>query len=150
MGKDKGGEEGGITRKLNFRKPAAIMWQAFVFGAIPTFLWHNLLASPKSSSRQMRAAPPEADDPQPARSVVKLSCQLLSLLGMHSPHCVSCKAQLTYGEDISKRLEELNCWTQPHSPNVGNRADSNREEVVSAPIILRAQKRRKERQDEIA
>jgi hypothetical protein len=51
---------------------------------------------------------------------------------------------------MRKRLEELNCRTHPHSPNNGNHGeavggfDAKPGEVVSTPISLKAQKRRKE------
>jgi hypothetical protein len=40
-------------------------------------------------------------------------CYLLSLLRIHSPDCKHCMAQLTYGNELRRRLEELNGDPQP-------------------------------------
>jgi hypothetical protein len=81
---------------------------------------------------------------------VKFRCRLLSLLRIHHPDCDLCNTRETNGEEMRKRLEELNCRTHPHSPNNGNHGeavggfDAKPGEVVSTPISLKAQKRRKE------
>jgi hypothetical protein len=43
-------------------------------------------------------------------------CYVLSLLRIHSPDCEHCMAHLTCGNELRKRLEELNRRTQPFSP----------------------------------
>ena len=78
--------------------------------------------------------------PETCEVVVKLSCQLLSLLGMHSPHCAACNIQRANGENIRKRLEELNDQTQLHSSNVGDQAAK----IVRSPIALKGKQRKKE------
>jgi len=40
-------------------------------------------------------------------------CYLLSLLRIHSPDCKHCMAQLTCGNELRRRLEELNGEAQP-------------------------------------
>jgi len=40
-------------------------------------------------------------------------CYLLSLLRIHSPDCKHCMAQLTCGNELRRRLEELNAPTYP-------------------------------------
>lgn len=40
-------------------------------------------------------------------------CYLLSLLRIHSPDCKHCMAQLTCGNELRRRLEELNGDAQP-------------------------------------
>jgi hypothetical protein len=39
-------------------------------------------------------------------------CYVLSLLGIHSTDCEHCMARLTHGDELRKRLEELNGGTQ--------------------------------------
>lgn len=48
---------------------------------------------------------------------MKLRCYLLSLLRIHRPYCERCNAREIYGDDMRKRLEELNWRTQPRSLN---------------------------------
>ena len=40
-------------------------------------------------------------------------CYLLSLLRIHSPDCKHCMAQLTCGNELRRRLEELNGNAEP-------------------------------------
>jgi hypothetical protein len=40
-------------------------------------------------------------------------CNILSLLKIHNPDCKHCTAHLTCGNDLRKRLEELNEPVQP-------------------------------------
>ena len=42
-------------------------------------------------------------------------CYVLSLLGIHRPDCEHCMARLTCGNEMRKRLEELNGRTQTFS-----------------------------------
>jgi len=61
------------------------------------------------------AAPPEANDPIPARWVVDLRvwiCSLLTLLRIHSLDCEHCNARATCWIETRKRIEELNWYTQ--------------------------------------
>lgn len=48
---------------------------------------------------------------------MKLRCYLLSLLRIHRPYCERCNAREICGDELRKRLEELNWTTQPRSLN---------------------------------
>ena len=72
---------------------------------------------------------------------MNLKCYLLSLLRIQHPDCELCNAREKYGEEMRKRLEELNWRTQPRSPNNGV-FDSKPGEVISTPVSL-AQQRKK-------
>jgi hypothetical protein len=48
---------------------------------------------------------------------MNLRCSLLSLLRIHRLDCQRCMVSETCGEQLRKRLEELNWRTQPHSKN---------------------------------
>src|SRR2546425_4303489 len=64
----------------------------------------------------------EANDPNLANWVVNLRpriCYVLSLLGIHSPDCEYCMARLTCGDQLRKRLEELNGRTRSCSRENG-------------------------------
>ena len=73
---------------------------------------------------------------------MNLKCYLLSLLRIQHPDCELCNARETCGVEMRKRLEELNCWTQPRSLNNGDHGvfDSKPGEVISTPISLAQQK----------
>ena len=43
---------------------------------------------------------------------MNLRCYVLSLLRLHSPECERCNAQEIRGDEMRKRLEELN-WRKP-------------------------------------
>ena len=45
---------------------------------------------------------------------MKLRCYLLSLLRIHRPYCGRCNAREIYGDEMRKRLAELNWRTQPN------------------------------------
>jgi hypothetical protein len=74
-------------------------------------------------------------------------CSLLSSLRIHSPECEYCNARETSGDEMRKRLEELNWRTRPHSRNNGDCGDvvklfdSKPGEVISPPISLAQQKK---------
>jgi hypothetical protein len=68
-------------------------------------------------------------------------CYLLSLLRIHRPDCQPCNAREKYGEEMRKRLEELNWRTQPYSPNDGV-FDSKPAEVISTPVSLAQQEKK--------
>ena len=56
-------------------------------------------------------SPVEANDSKAANWVLKLRlgiCYVFSLLGIHSPDCERCMARLASGDELRKRLEELN------------------------------------------
>ena len=72
---------------------------------------------------------------------MNLRCYLLSLLRIHHPDCERC-AREKYGDEMRKRLEELNWRTQPHSPEAGGFFDSKPGEVAGSPISV-AQQRKK-------
>jgi hypothetical protein len=81
---------------------------------------------------------------------VKLRCRLLSLLKIHRVDCERCNAPETCGDEMRKRLEELNWRTRPDSLNnrdhgdVVEVPDSKPGEVVaSPPISLTAQQRKR-------
>jgi hypothetical protein len=63
------------------------------------------------------ATPRGANDLNPGRWVLSLRCYLLSLLRIHRPDCELRKARETCGDEMRKRLEELNWPTQPPSLN---------------------------------
>jgi hypothetical protein len=44
-------------------------------------------------------------------------CQLLSLLGKHGQDCEHCKARQAHGNELRKRLEELNGRSRPQPPS---------------------------------
>jgi hypothetical protein len=79
---------------------------------------------------------------------VDLRCSLLSLLKIHRPDCEHC-AREVYGEEMRKRLEELNWRTQPHSANNGDHGEVGEvfdykpgECVATPPISLKVQKKK--------
>ena len=45
---------------------------------------------------------------------MNLRCYLSSLLRIHRPYCQRCSAREIYGDEMRKRLEELNWRTQPN------------------------------------
>jgi hypothetical protein len=53
-------------------------------------------------------------------------CYVLSLLRIHTPECKHCMARQTYGNELRKRLQELNGWTQPCSPKNGDHRELRR------------------------
>ncbi len=75
---------------------------------------------------------------------LRWKCYLLSLLRIRHPDCAHCNARETCGEEMRKRLEELNWRTLPHSPNNGDHGevvgvfDSKPGEVISTPVSLKA------------
>ena len=76
-------------------------------------------------------------------------CYLLSLLKIQHPDCELCNAREKYGEEMRKRLEELNWRTQPHSLNNGEHGevvgvfDSKPRDVVAGTTISLAQQQKK-------
>jgi positive regulator of sigma E activity len=50
---------------------------------------------------------------------MKLRCYLLSLLRIHRSDCQYCNARETCGDEMRKRLEELNWPTHLHSLSNG-------------------------------
>ncbi len=72
---------------------------------------------------------------------MKLRCYVLLLLRIHRPDCEHCNARETCGDEMRKRLEELNGGTHPLNNGV---FDSKPGEVVAgAPILLKAQQQNK-------
>jgi hypothetical protein len=69
---------------------------------------------------------------------VNLRCRLLSLLRIHSPDCARCNAYETQGDELRKRLEEMNWRTLPPKKDV-----ETEEVVMKAAISLKAGKRKK-------
>ncbi len=67
---------------------------------------------------------------------LRWKCYLLSLLRIHSPDCERCNAHETRGDEMRKRLEELNWRTQPHSLNKGVFDSKPGEVVANSPISL--------------
>ena len=80
---------------------------------------------------------------------MKLSCYLLSFLRRHPVDCEHCNPTDTRGREIRNRLEELNGRTQPDPLFNGDHEevvevlDSKPDEVISAPISLKTQKRKR-------
>jgi hypothetical protein len=72
---------------------------------------------------------------------VNLKCYLLSLLKIQHPDCEHCNAREKYGEEMRRRLEELNWRTQPGSPSNGV-FDSKPAEVISTPVSLAQQEKK--------
>ena len=72
---------------------------------------------------------------------LRWKCYLLSHLRMQHPDCEHCNPREKYGEEMRRRLEELNWRTQPHSPNNGV-FDSTPGEVISPPISLAQQQKK--------
>lgn len=73
-------------------------------------------------------------------------CYLLSLLRIQHPGCELCNPREKYGEEMRKRLEELNWRTQPRShgdhEEVVKVFDSKPGEVISPPISLAQQQKK--------
>jgi hypothetical protein len=75
-------------------------------------------------------------------------CYLLSLLRIQHPDCELCNVREKYGEQMRKRLEELNGRTQPRSLNNGDHEevakvfDYKPGEVISPPISLAQQQKK--------
>jgi hypothetical protein len=68
---------------------------------------------------ELREQDSKERDPKKPLSLQALRAQLcyvLSLLRIHSPDCEHCMARLTCGDDLRKRLEELDGRTQLSSP----------------------------------
>ena len=81
---------------------------------------------------------------------MNLKCRLLSLLRTHPPDCQHCNAREAYGNEMRKRLEELNWRTEAHSLNdgdhreVGEVFESRPSDVVATqPISLKARQGKK-------
>ena len=73
---------------------------------------------------------------------MKLRCYLLSLLRIHRPDCELCKALETCGDEMRKRLEELNWRSQPRSLKNEDhgeavRVSDSEPEVVASSAISR-------------
>ncbi len=103
------------------------------------------VTSPESSSRRGRNTG-EANDPSPARWVVnqlRWKCHLLSLLRIQHPDCELCNARETCGDELRKRLEELNWRTPPHSLNKGVFDSKPGEVAASPPLSLKAEQQKK-------
>ena len=67
---------------------------------------------------------------------MQLKCYLLSLLRIHRPDCQRC-AREKAGDEMRKRLEDLNWRTQFHSPSHGDRC-----EVIDPPVSGKAQQQK--------
>ncbi len=80
---------------------------------------------------------------------LRWKCYVLSLLKLHSPDCECRNDREKYGEEMRKRLEELNWRTQPRSLTSGDHeemvkvSDSKPGEVISPLVSLKARKRKK-------
>ena len=64
---------------------------------------------------ELREQDSQERDPKKPLSLQALRtqiCYVLSLLRIHSPDCEHCMARLTCGDDLRKRLEELDGRTQ--------------------------------------
>ncbi len=67
---------------------------------------------------------------------MNLRCCLLSLLRIHHSDCKRCNARETCGDEMRKRLEELNWRTNPQSLDKGDRAEGSKPgEVVSGTPV---------------
>jgi hypothetical protein len=72
---------------------------------------------------------------------VNLKCYLLSLLRIQHPDCELCNAREKYGEEMRRRLEELNWRTQPRSLASGDHDevvgvfDSEPAGVLASPAV---------------
>ena len=80
---------------------------------------------------------------------LRWKCYLLSLLRIRHPDCAHCNARETCGEEMRKRLEELNWRAQPRSLSNGDHGevvevfDSEPAEVLASPPISLAQQQKK-------
>jgi len=74
-------------------------------------------------------------------SQLRWKCYLLSLLRIHHPDCELCNSREKYGEEMRRRLEELNWRTQPRSVNNGV-FDSKPAEVISTHVSLKARRKK--------
>lgn len=72
-------------------------------------------------------------------------CYLLALLRIHHPGCELCNPPETCGDEIRKRLDELNWRTQPHPLNSRDHeevvADSEPGAINSTPVSSKARKK---------
>jgi len=112
-------------------------------------VWHNT-----SRLSEEQFPPVETQHPlrrmtwSPARCVVKLRCYLLSLLRIDHPDCERCNARETSGDEMRRRLEELNWRTQPDSLSNGGHEevlavfDSKPDKVAASPRISSAQRKK--------
>lgn len=85
---------------------------------------------------------------------LRWKCYLLSFLKLHSPDCECLNARETSGEEMRRRLEELNWRTQPHSLNTHSLNNENHGQLVevfdskpgkvvaSPPISLKPEQRK--------
>jgi hypothetical protein len=84
-----------------------------------------------------------------AKRVLNLRCSLLSFVRLHSPDCERCNAHQTNGDEMRKRLEELNGRSQArslHDVDHGEGVevfDSKPAEVVARPAHSLKPERRK-------
>jgi len=68
-------------------------------------------------------------------------CYLLSLLKLHSPDCECRNDRETSGDEMRRRLEELNWRTKPGSLN-NEVFNSKPGEVISTPVSLKVRKKK--------
>jgi hypothetical protein len=79
--------------------------------------------SVKNRWMELREQDSKERDPKKLLALQNLKpriCYVLSLLRIHSPECKHCIARLTCGNELRKRLEELNGRTQPCSDKNGD------------------------------
>jgi hypothetical protein len=82
--------------------------------------------------------PVEANDLRVAKWVLKLRpriCYVLSLLGIHSPDCEHCMARLTSGDELRRRLEELNKGNVTQDLLKSVRTPLDVELIASGPMV---------------
>ena len=81
---------------------------------------------------------------------MKLRCYVLSFLRMHRSDCETCAARETTGDEMRRRLDELNWRTQPPALNQGNRGkalglvDSKHDGgAAKPPVSLKARRKKR-------
>lgn len=62
-------------------------------------------------------------------------CYLLALLRIHRPDCQHCMARLTCGDELQKRLEELNVRTLPCSLKNGRHGEFVEDHDSKLPML---------------
>jgi hypothetical protein len=76
-------------------------------------LSRNISVMLERDFRQITKAPGSAQSRVGGLNFRPRICYVLSLLRIHRSDCEHCMARLTCGDELRKRLDELNEWTQP-------------------------------------
>lgn len=117
-------------------------------------LWHNACRLFEEQFQPVEIAAPRRRISEFCELVVNLKCYLLSLLRIHRPNCQRCRAAEapTSGDELRRRLEELNWRTQRRSLNHGDYGEQvfdsqpGEGDLLREPISLKAKRKKKQQQ----